>query len=196
MTEYANWRDEAACRDADSDLFFPVGTTGPALRQIDVAKRICRDCPVQARCLAWALENGITDGVWGGTTPDERRVIRSLFHKSQFPGKMTRAVFNDGQSAQNIGYVRSLLEQKQPGFAATLELAAHLAGLELGSPEMRRTSALPPGCRPYRGGAVMRGLRKHRPSFPELRPRTRHPRTHSPGPCTFPAGRGTRPGTR
>ncbi len=42
------------------------------------ATPICRDCPAQVQCLAWALGNGVTDGMWGGTTEDERRVIRSL----------------------------------------------------------------------------------------------------------------------
>ena len=78
MTARANWRDDAACRDADPDLFFPIGAAGPALRQISEAKRICRACPARTPCLAWALENGVTDGVWGATTPDERRAIRSL----------------------------------------------------------------------------------------------------------------------
>ena len=55
---------------------FPIGTMGPALRQIDEAKRICRACPAQAACLAWAIEHGITSGVWGGTSEDERRVLR------------------------------------------------------------------------------------------------------------------------
>src|SRR2546430_13586415 len=45
MTARATWRDDAACRHADPDLFFPIGATGPALRQISVAKRICRACP-------------------------------------------------------------------------------------------------------------------------------------------------------
>ena len=31
----ANWRDDAACRHADPDLFFPIATAGPALDQID-----------------------------------------------------------------------------------------------------------------------------------------------------------------
>jgi WhiB family transcriptional regulator, redox-sensing transcriptional regulator len=78
MTGPANWRDEAACRDADPDLFFPIGPAGSALRQVDEAKRICRTCAAQAQCLAWALDHGVTDGVWGGTTEDERRAIWRL----------------------------------------------------------------------------------------------------------------------
>ena len=76
MIAYTNWRDAAACRDADPDLFFPIGTAGPALRQIDEAKRICRACPAQTACLAWAIDHAVTSGVWGGTTEDERRAIR------------------------------------------------------------------------------------------------------------------------
>ena len=64
-----DWRDNAACRDADPDLFFPIGTTAPALRQVWEAIRICQACPIQVRCLAWALEQGVTDGVWAGPPP-------------------------------------------------------------------------------------------------------------------------------
>ena len=76
MITDTNWRDDAACLNADPDLFFPIGTTGPALDQIDQAKRICQACPVRKRCLAWALDLGAASGVWGGTTEDERRAIR------------------------------------------------------------------------------------------------------------------------
>jgi WhiB family transcriptional regulator, redox-sensing transcriptional regulator len=72
----AHWRDDAACRSADPDLFFPIGSTGPALRQIDQAKRICQACPVRGRCLTSALEHGLAFGIWGGTTEEERRVLR------------------------------------------------------------------------------------------------------------------------
>ena len=39
-----DWRSRAACRDVDPDLFFPIGTSGQALLQIDEAKQICRTC--------------------------------------------------------------------------------------------------------------------------------------------------------
>jgi WhiB family redox-sensing transcriptional regulator len=74
--ERDDWRDLASCRDTDPDLFFPVGTAGPALRQVDEAKRICRTCPVRTPCLTRALDEGNSSGIWGGTTEDERRAIR------------------------------------------------------------------------------------------------------------------------
>ncbi|MFE7060487.1 WhiB family transcriptional regulator [Streptomyces californicus] len=70
-----NWRLHAACRDEDPDLFFPTGTTGPALLQAEEAKTVCRSCPVRALCLEWALESGQEQGVWGGTDEDDRRRI-------------------------------------------------------------------------------------------------------------------------
>jgi WhiB family redox-sensing transcriptional regulator len=70
------WRKGAACRTEDPELFFPVGTSGPALLQVEQAKAVCRRCPVTDRCLAWALETGQDAGVWGGMSEDERRVVR------------------------------------------------------------------------------------------------------------------------
>jgi WhiB family redox-sensing transcriptional regulator len=70
------WRKGAACRTEDPELFFPVGTSGPALLQVEQAKAVCHRCPVTDRCLAWALETGQDAGVWGGMSEDERRVVR------------------------------------------------------------------------------------------------------------------------
>ena len=50
-----DWRHRALCRDEDPELFFPIGTTGPALVQIEQAKGVCRRCPVTESCLDWAL---------------------------------------------------------------------------------------------------------------------------------------------
>jgi WhiB family transcriptional regulator, redox-sensing transcriptional regulator len=65
-----------ACWDEDPELFFPVGSTGPALLQIEDAKEVCRRCDVVEACLRWALETGQDAGVWGGMSEDERRAIR------------------------------------------------------------------------------------------------------------------------
>ena len=75
-TGRADWRDDAACLQADPDLFFPVGTAGPALRQVAEARRVCLACPVRVPCLQWALSQGVSSGIWGGTTEEERRALR------------------------------------------------------------------------------------------------------------------------
>lgn len=71
-----DWRHQAACRQEDPDLFFPVGTGGPALLQVEKAKAVCRRCPVLDTCLDWALEAGQDAGVCGGLTEDERRAAK------------------------------------------------------------------------------------------------------------------------
>jgi WhiB family redox-sensing transcriptional regulator len=70
------WRAIAACRDSDPTLFFPIGSTGPAVDQIAAAKEICELCSVQEECLQYALESNQEAGVWGGYAEDERRRLR------------------------------------------------------------------------------------------------------------------------
>lgn len=71
-----DWRDDAACRDEDPELFFPIGTTGIAHEQVNAAKRICARCPVQEECLEFALASNQDAGIWGGLTEDERRTLK------------------------------------------------------------------------------------------------------------------------
>ena len=74
-----DWRDNAACRDTDPDLFFPVGTTGPAIEQIESAKAVCRQCEAQTACLKFALATNQESGIWGGTSEEERRKLRKAW---------------------------------------------------------------------------------------------------------------------
>jgi WhiB family redox-sensing transcriptional regulator len=74
MTEYgpARWRAAGACVSADPDLFFPVSPGGEAAGQIAQALRICGGCGVRRQCLEFALRMHEMEGIWGGTTPQER----------------------------------------------------------------------------------------------------------------------------
>jgi WhiB family redox-sensing transcriptional regulator len=70
------WRNRAACLDEDPELFFPIGSTGLALTQVQEAKAVCRRCEVIEACLTLALESGRDDGVFGGLSEDERRSLK------------------------------------------------------------------------------------------------------------------------
>ena len=71
-----SWDERAACRGKNPELFFPVGTSGPALLQLAEAKSVCQRCPVSNECLDWALASGQDSGVWGGMSEDERRDLK------------------------------------------------------------------------------------------------------------------------
>lgn len=73
LTEW-EWQVDAACREADSELFFhPPGERGEAkLTRERAAKAYCRRCPVAAECFEFAFETAQPYGVWGGMSEDER----------------------------------------------------------------------------------------------------------------------------
>jgi WhiB family redox-sensing transcriptional regulator len=73
ISRAVGWYERASCLGVDPELFFPVGTTGPALDQVDEARRVCRDCPVRRPCLDLALRTDAEYGVWGGFDPLERK---------------------------------------------------------------------------------------------------------------------------
>jgi hypothetical protein len=56
---------------------------------------------------------------------------------------MTMAMVVTQQSTENMEYVRKLLKQKQPGFAAALELVVDLVERDLKSPKMSRDISTP-----------------------------------------------------
>lgn len=72
----ANRWDGAACLDEDPELFFPVGETGAALHQFEFARRVCDTCERRTACLEVAIATDAPHGMWGGTTPEERRRMK------------------------------------------------------------------------------------------------------------------------
>ena len=65
------WRAYALCKTRPDLDWFPGG--GESMRE---QRAICAACPVTDACLAAALHNGEKDGIWGGTSAQERRRIR------------------------------------------------------------------------------------------------------------------------
>lgn len=77
-----DWRDLAACKGVDPELFFPE--RGDDTRP---AKAICRGCDVRFECLEFALAGAEKFGVWGGLSERERRRIRRARTQAGSPAR-------------------------------------------------------------------------------------------------------------
>ncbi|MBY0285595.1 MAG: WhiB family transcriptional regulator [Mycobacteriaceae bacterium] len=65
------WSARAVCSQTDPEAFYPEkgGSTKDA-------KKVCQGCPVQKKCLQWALDHDERYGVWGGLSERERRRLK------------------------------------------------------------------------------------------------------------------------
>ncbi|MEU9836224.1 WhiB family transcriptional regulator [Streptosporangium sp. NPDC048047] len=87
-----HWSRRSLCLKEDPELFFPVSFEGPGRAQCEQAKAVCGRCPVKRRCLDYALNTQQMDGIWGGTTPDERRALAVVRRRAAAKaGTRTRA---------------------------------------------------------------------------------------------------------
>ena len=69
------WMMRGACQGSDPELFFPISVTGRAVEQVNSAKAVCGRCVVREHCLSYALRT-MPEGIWGGTTREERIAMR------------------------------------------------------------------------------------------------------------------------
>lgn len=71
-----SWMEDAACLGLEVELFFPTGGTPDGTTRL--VRAMCAACPVSADCLDYAMEREAGDntrhGIWGGTTPRQRRI--------------------------------------------------------------------------------------------------------------------------
>ncbi|SDH69314.1 WhiB family transcriptional regulator, redox-sensing transcriptional regulator [Sinosporangium album] len=81
----SDWMKNAACRDADPEIFFPIGSPGTAVyrQTVQAAKAVCDTCPVTERCLSDAMAKPSLQGVWGGLEEDERRRLRRRMYRAK-----------------------------------------------------------------------------------------------------------------
>lgn len=73
--QQAAWRTRARCQGMPSDVFYPADQErrDRRIEREHRAKQVCRSCPVLVICREYAMETGEAHGVWGATTPSERR---------------------------------------------------------------------------------------------------------------------------
>lgn len=77
MSRY-DWMEDAACRDADPEIFFPEGTTTRAYHKTIEAKDHCAVCPVLDQCYEFAASNDyVIYGIWAGLDASKIRRITS-----------------------------------------------------------------------------------------------------------------------
>lgn len=75
------WMLTSACRGTtEPEAFYPKYEN-----ETDVAKALCRRCPVRETCLDWALRNDEAHGVWGGLSERERRRLAANTTTSTSP---------------------------------------------------------------------------------------------------------------
>ncbi len=65
-----DWVKQADCLDEDTEIFYPKNG-----RDFIAKLAICETCPVRNDCLAYALKHKDVNGIWGGSSGNERRAI-------------------------------------------------------------------------------------------------------------------------
>jgi WhiB family redox-sensing transcriptional regulator len=60
-------------------MWFPVDE-----RLFHAARAVCARCPVLEMCLQHALDVPALEGVWGGTTTDQRRRMRTARNRTEW----------------------------------------------------------------------------------------------------------------
>jgi len=72
-----DWMARGRCREMATAAFFADDAERSA-----AACLICQECEVRGECLGYAMANGIRWGVWGGTTPEDRKRLRAAARKA------------------------------------------------------------------------------------------------------------------
>jgi WhiB family redox-sensing transcriptional regulator len=71
------WQLQGSCRGQAPEIFFPDDhATRDRRRQENLAKQICRQCPVLEQCRDHALRTPEPHGIWGAMTAQERARVQ------------------------------------------------------------------------------------------------------------------------
>ncbi len=70
--ELSDFTLDGLCAQTDPEIFFPE----KANQWNKTAQKVCARCPVREECLRWAVSQPDLQGIWGGTTWQERVHLR------------------------------------------------------------------------------------------------------------------------
>jgi hypothetical protein len=70
-----DWMADGACRNVWPELFFP--DSPKETEQVRLAREVCAGCSVLTECYSYAMHINV-QGVWAGTTPEQRKVSRKI----------------------------------------------------------------------------------------------------------------------
>jgi WhiB family redox-sensing transcriptional regulator len=115
------WQGAALCAQSDPEAWFPEkggSTRGP--------KRTCRQCPVRAECLDFALGNREQHGIWGGLV--ERELLEARMESPRRPATEIIAAADEADSARlrqaAAKNARRLAAERSARAASAEEIAA------------------------------------------------------------------------
>ena len=84
-----SWQEQAACRGANTDMFFlEEDQTKINQKKLVATRELCGGCPVSEECLDFALKYGVS-GYWGNTTEHERSKLRKQLNIQAIPMYLT-----------------------------------------------------------------------------------------------------------
>lgn len=95
-----SWMDEALCAETDPEAFFPENGASTA-----AAEKLCAACDVRMECLAYALANDMSDGIWGGLTPTARSKLEraNMLVNGDEVARLTLAGWSANRIAEHLG---------------------------------------------------------------------------------------------
>ena len=127
-----DWRQHAACRGADPEMFFPPplgANLAPLMRRI---RALCDPCPVRADCLRFALDvegdarQKNRHGIFAATTPRQRWAMwRCNTGRCHHPQHRNPGVKPVPERKQDSGWPRA----DRPCTAAGCTNQAHARGM-------------------------------------------------------------------
>lgn len=91
----------------NQDFFFPNSQVELEQR-LPTYKELCGRCIHQSECLTYALDNEIFEGIWAGTTPDQRKALWLKQHKEERRNKRFREI----QYYLSIGFTKEEVAKK------------------------------------------------------------------------------------